>query len=116
MAHLPAPESWAGASVCEVGFLVLGFLSFPRNGLGSSPKKASKRPPVAPGQKVARFISNSHIGKPIFVKGPSSRKKASERPPLPREAKRGLERGPGRPKPVMRFTKGVGTCAGGGTG
>ena len=31
-----------------------------------SRQKASQRPLVAPSQKVASFISNSHIGKPLF--------------------------------------------------
>ena len=39
----------------------------------NSRKKASKMPLVASSQKVASFVSNSHIGKPFFyVKGPKS--------------------------------------------
>ena len=42
-------------------------------------QKASKRPPkgplVAPGQKVASFISNSQIGNPLFLKGAQFPKK-----------------------------------------
>ena len=47
----------------------------------TSLQKASKRPLVAPSQKVSSFISNSHIWEAALLKGPNSREKASKRTP-----------------------------------
>ena len=47
----------------------------------TSLQKASKRPLVAPSQKVSSFISNSHIWEAALLKAPNSRKKASKRTP-----------------------------------
>ena len=55
----PRPKS--GQFYQQLTYWEAAFLKGP-----NSRKKASKRPLVAPSQKVASFISNSHIGKPLF--------------------------------------------------
>ena len=55
----PRPKS--GQFYQQLTYWEAAFLKGP-----NSLKKASKKPLVVPSQKVASFISNSHIGKPLF--------------------------------------------------
>ena len=74
----PQPKKWPVLSATHI--LGSRFLKGPQ-----SRKRASKRLLVAPSQKVASFISKSHIGSRFF-----------EGTQIP---KKGLQKVPGRPKP-----------------
>ena len=90
-----APSQKSGQSYQQLTYWEAAFVEGT-----NSRKKASKRPLVAPSQKVSSFISKSHIGKPYF-EGPQFPKKGLKKAPWSPE--RGeAQKGPERPREAQR--------------